>query len=57
MISLVGGTALSLQIGHRISLDIDLFSLGGFDKNKLVNGLEFLTAKLETVIFQLPTDL
>ena len=23
---LVGGTALSLQIGHRISVDIDLFS-------------------------------
>jgi len=23
---LVGGTALSLQLGHRISIDIDLFS-------------------------------
>ncbi|MDF2431199.1 MAG: hypothetical protein JWP44_830 [Mucilaginibacter sp.] len=23
---LVGGTALSLQIGHRISIDLDLFS-------------------------------
>ena len=23
---LVGGTALSLQIGHRVSIDIDLFS-------------------------------
>jgi hypothetical protein len=23
---LVGGTALSLQIGHRISVDIDMFS-------------------------------
>jgi hypothetical protein len=23
---LVGGTALSLQVGHRISIDIDLFS-------------------------------
>lgn len=23
---LVGGTALALQLGHRISLDIDLFS-------------------------------
>ncbi|WHT72320.1 nucleotidyl transferase AbiEii/AbiGii toxin family protein [Myroides odoratimimus] len=28
---LVGGTALSLQIGHRISIDIDLFSTKDFD--------------------------
>jgi hypothetical protein len=26
---LVGGTALSLQIGHRVSDDIDLFLKGG----------------------------
>jgi len=30
---LVGGTALSLKIGHRISIDIDLFSLQNFDPN------------------------
>ena len=28
---LVGGTALALQIGHRKSVDIDLFSLSSFD--------------------------
>ena len=28
---LVGGTALALQLGHRISVDIDLFSDKGFD--------------------------
>lgn len=28
---LVGGTALSLQIGHRISVDLDLFSEDAFD--------------------------
>ena len=28
---LVGGTALSLQIGHRVSLDIDLFNVKPFD--------------------------
>jgi len=32
---LVGGTALSLQIGHRISIDIDLFSQKPFDENGL----------------------
>ena len=37
---LVGGTALSLLIGHRISLDIDLFSLNSFDENKMLAYLE-----------------
>jgi predicted nucleotidyltransferase component of viral defense system len=32
---LVGGTALSLQIGHRISVDIDLFTNQSFDSNML----------------------
>jgi len=37
---LVGGTALSLQIGHRISIDLDLFSLKPFDDNLLLEHLE-----------------
>lgn len=37
---LVGGTALSLQIGHRISIDIDLFNTNEFDENSLLNKLE-----------------
>lgn len=32
---LVGGTALALQMGHRISLDIDLFTQQDFDAQKL----------------------
>lgn len=32
---LVGGTALSLQVGHRISIDIDLFSNKPFDSVNL----------------------
>lgn len=32
---LVGGTALSLQIGHRISVDIDLFTNTSFDSTIL----------------------
>jgi len=38
---LVGGTALALQIGHRISVDIDLFSMGGFNENDLADHLRF----------------
>ena len=33
--TLVGGTALALQIGHRISVDIDLFARSEFDSGKL----------------------
>jgi hypothetical protein len=32
---LVGGTALALIIGHRISIDIDLFTDKPFDAEKL----------------------
>lgn len=37
---LVGGTALSLLIGHRQSIDIDLFCLHGFDENEMLAYLE-----------------
>lgn len=36
---LVGGTALTLQMGHRLSDDIDLFTNGNFDEEKLKNRL------------------
>lgn len=32
---LVGGTALALQLGHRISVDLDLFTSQPFDKTEL----------------------
>lgn len=42
---LVGGTALSLQIGHRKSIDIDLFSNKEFDiaevENTLIQNFDF----------------
>ena len=37
---LVGGTALSLQIGHRISIDIDFFTRNEFDVQELLEYLE-----------------
>ena len=33
---LVGGTALSLQLGHRMSVDLDFFTLVDFDSNLLI---------------------
>jgi len=32
---LVGGTAIALHIGHRKSIDFDLFSYQGFDNNRI----------------------
>ena len=37
---LVGGTALALHIGHRISIDLDLFSTETFDSEQLLEHLE-----------------
>ena len=37
---MVGGTALSLLIGHRISIDIDLFTEKGFNATSLKLHLE-----------------
>jgi hypothetical protein len=38
--NLVGGTALALQLGHRKSVDIDLFSTGAFDTSKMADYLK-----------------
>ncbi len=37
---LVGGTALALQIGHRKSVDLDLFTLSDFTSEKLLENLK-----------------
>jgi predicted nucleotidyltransferase component of viral defense system len=37
---LAGGTALALQIGHRISLDLDLFTQASFTENEMLSNLE-----------------
>ncbi len=37
---LVGGTALSLWLGHRKSIDIDLFSNVGFDASELLENIQ-----------------
>jgi len=37
---LVGGTALALHLGHRESIDIDLFTTKDFDVNSTLEYLE-----------------
>ncbi len=36
---LVGGTCLSLRYGHRVSVDLDLFSVNDFNNNELNDSL------------------
>ena len=38
---LYGGTALALQLGHRVSEDFDFFSSAGFDPDRLQSRLPF----------------
>lgn len=47
---LVGGTALALQLGHRISVDIDLFSDKAFDVELIADFIseEYAIQSLET---------
>ncbi len=45
---LVGGTAIALHIGHRRSIDFDLFSYGSFDNRKIRRKILHY-ARIETV--------
>lgn len=36
---LVGGTALALQVGHRVSIDIDLFGRSNLDQDDILDTL------------------
>lgn len=45
---LAGGTALALQLGHRISVDLDFFTPEEFDENLVSTELSQLTAYTET---------
>lgn len=46
---LVGGTALSLQLGHRISVDIDLFTLHDQDNEEILEYLRTQYTNIEVL--------
>ncbi len=55
---LVGGTALSLQLGHRRSIDLDLFARASFDSRLLEEHLRKAYPDRQTeIIVQLPNTL
>ena len=39
---LAGGTGLSLQLGHRVSVDFDFFTTKEFDEQKIIEKLSRL---------------
>ena len=47
--NLVGGTALSLQIGHRISTDIDLFTEDKLNKEEILSFLKKIDKNVEII--------
>jgi hypothetical protein len=53
---LVGGTAIALQIGHRRSVDFDLFTLENFDADGIREEIRKV-AKIETVFVENPNEL
>lgn len=54
---LAGGTALALQIGHRISIDLDLFTEASFNENEMLTNLEERTEPGLKISLMSPTCL
>jgi hypothetical protein len=48
---LVGGTAIALYIGHRKSIDFDLFTHSPLNKKKLSNEIQKLNLKVQPLFF------
>ncbi len=53
---LVGGTAVALQIGHRRSIDFDLFTFDDFDADKIRETIR-LEHKIEHLFIENPNEL
>lgn len=49
---LVGGTALSLRLGHRLSIDIDLFTKNNFDADVMHKYLQTEYGAKDSVVFE-----
>lgn len=54
---LAGGTALALQIGHRISVDFDLFSKDSISKNLLDKAKKVFSGNLVSISVNNPDEL
>lgn len=50
--TLVGGTALALKLGHRLSIDIDLFTTKDFDSNALIKHLQTKYNATNEIVFE-----
>lgn len=50
--TLVGGTALALKLGHRLSIDIDLFTTKDYNSKALINYLQNEYKATNDIIFE-----
>ncbi|WP_257621438.1 nucleotidyl transferase AbiEii/AbiGii toxin family protein [Chryseobacterium sp. NKUCC03_KSP] len=50
--TLVGGTALALKLGHRLSIDLDLFTTKDFDSNALIKHLQKEYNATNEIVFE-----
>lgn len=50
--TLVGGTALALKLGHRLSIDIDLFTTNDFNSKALISYLQNEYKATNNIIFE-----
>jgi len=49
---LVGGTAMALHMGHRRSIDFDLFSINPYKKNTLIKSIEQNGFKVQRTLYE-----
>jgi hypothetical protein len=49
---LVGGTAIALYLGHRRSIDFDLFTVGKFKKDTIINRIKQDGFKVERILYE-----
>ncbi len=50
--TLVGGTALALKLGHRLSIDIDLFTTKDFNSKDLISYLQKEYKATDEIVFE-----
>ena len=48
--NLVGGTALALQIGHRISVDLDLFTHEAYNDQIVIDNVQAIVNEVEIIM-------
>ena len=49
---MVGGTAIALYLGHRRSIDFDLFTVSNYKKNTIINSIKHDGFKVQRMLYE-----